>query len=210
MSWTRNETPVAIPVADGALSGVLCDVDAAPLATVVCHPHPAYGGNMHNNVVLALRQGFVAAGAVLRFDFRGIGASDGTSCGDDAEVDDVLAAVAWLRARYPQAKLCLAGYSFGAVMARRASLRTAVDGLLLVAPPPTLLAPDELHGLDATARIVAGDADVFCPLSVLRRRLDDPSRLQVLAGADHFFGGCETELEAISRRHAAEIVGAAG
>jgi alpha/beta superfamily hydrolase len=192
-----DELRVSIPFSAGSLSGRLAAAVAPSLAAVVCHPHPAYGGHMYNNVVLALRDGFAAANAaVLRFDFRGVGSSDGESAGGAEEVDDVLAAAAWMSESHPGVPLVLAGYSFGAVMALRAARPEEVRGLLLVAPPTAMLAADELGLAAMTMLIVVGDRDGFCPLADLHALTADRVPTSVIHGADHFFSGFEDEVSA--------------
>ncbi|MGA3098556.1 MAG: alpha/beta fold hydrolase, partial [Bryobacteraceae bacterium] len=89
--------------------------DAPRLAAVVCHPHPLYGGTMHNKVVYRMARGLRRAGAaVLRFNFRGVGRSAGSHGNLVGEIEDARAALAWLRQRYPDLPFSLAGFSFGA------------------------------------------------------------------------------------------------
>lgn len=190
-----DEIRASIPFAAGSLSGRLVAAVAPDLAVVVCHPHPGYGGHMYNNVVVALRDGFAAANnVVLRFDFRGVGSSDGESAGGTEEVGDVLAAAAWLEERHPGVPLVLAGYSFGAVMALRAAASHPCRALLLVAPPPALLAPGELLASAVPVSVVSGDRDGFCPLAELHEATGGRLPTTVIAGADHFFSGFEDEV----------------
>src|SRR5262245_4810984 len=90
--------------------------DREPLfAALVCHPHPLYGGTMHNKVVHRIARGMrQAGGVVLRFNFRGVGQSQGEHAHGVGEIDDARAAREWLTARYPQLSTQLAGFSFGA------------------------------------------------------------------------------------------------
>ncbi len=192
-----DELHVSIPFACGSLSGRLASATAPDFSAVVCHPHPAYGGHMYNNVVLAVRDGFAAANAaVLRFDFRGVGSSDGESAGGSEEVADVLAAAAWIEERHPGVPLVLAGYSFGAVMALRAAASRACHALLLVAPPPAMLAAGELLAPSVPTTIITGDRDAFCPLTELHEATGGRLPTTVVAGADHFFSGFEAEVRA--------------
>ena len=192
-----DELRASIPFAAGSLSGRLAAAAVPDLAVVVCHPHPGYGGHMYNNVVVALRDGFAAANAaVLRFDFRGVGSSDGESAGGSEEVGDVLAAAAWIEERHPGVPLVLSGYSFGAVMALRAAASHPCRALLLVAPPPAMLAPGELLASAAPTTIVSGDRDAFCPLADLHQATGGTLPTTVIAGADHFFSGFEDEIRA--------------
>lgn len=168
-------------------------VPAAPAGgLVVCHPHPLYGGDMDNPVVMRLVE---AAGALdfatLRFNFRGVGGSTGVHGGGVAEQADLRAALSHLRAAVP-APLVAAGYSFGAVVAAHVAADAATAGLVLVAPPlgiaeyPVPAAPDAVPVL-----VVAGDRDEYCPPEALDRlRAEWPrAEVTVLPDADHFFFG---------------------
>src|SRR5262249_33867390 len=85
------------------------------LAALVCHPHPLYGGTMHNKVVYRIARGLRQSGiVVLRFNFRGVGASEGEQAHMTGEIEDARTALAWLRERYPDLPFALAGFSFGA------------------------------------------------------------------------------------------------
>src|SRR6516162_3864534 len=100
----------------GRLEALLEEPDdqEARLVAVVCHPHPLYGGTMHNKVVYRMARGLRRAGmAVLRFNFRGVGASEGEHANYIGEVEDARAALGWLRTRYPDLGYALAGFSFG-------------------------------------------------------------------------------------------------
>src|SRR5439155_21104112 len=84
-------------------------------AALVCHPHPLYGGTLHNKVVYRLARGLRRAGAVvLRFNFRGVGRSQGEHGHLEGEIEDARAALGWLQGRYPELPFALAGFSFGA------------------------------------------------------------------------------------------------
>ena len=171
---------------------------AAPVAfAVVCHPHPLFGGTLTNKVVHTLARTFNDAGmASLRFNFRGVGGSAGTHDEGRGEVQDALAVVRYGRARWPQAQLWLAGFSFGAAVAVRASLEGRPAGLVAVAP--------------AVDRIDIAAVTPTCPWLVLLGNADDvvpPARIldwaqglrpqpsiQVMAGAGHYFHGRLPEL----------------
>jgi alpha/beta superfamily hydrolase len=164
---------------------------------VVCHPHPLYGGTLTNKVVHTLARTFNDAGMPsLRFNFRGVGASAGTHDAGPGEVQDALAAVRYGRERWPQARLWLAGFSFGAAVAIRASLEALPVGVVAVAP-----AVDRME-LGAVVPgcpwlVLLGDADeVVSPQRMLEwaQALRPQPAIQVLAGAGHFFHGRLPEL----------------
>ncbi len=170
---------------------------------VVCHPHPLYGGTMYNNVVEAALAAMWSQGwATLRFNFRGVGQSAGEHDGGRGEADDATAAVKWLTAQPEVAPggAVLAGYSFGAMAALAAAPKTPdLAALLLVALPIGMADASGLERFPGPVRLVAGDQDGYCPeakLKALHEKLGGRGQLQIIAGADHFFGGCEPELEA--------------
>src|SRR5262249_9151484 len=133
------EQPVTIPVGPGlSLEGALGLPAAAPAGVVVSHPHPLYGGDMDNSVVTAAVEACAAQGlATLRFNFRGVGASKGAWGEARGERAAVRAALALLGQHLPaNARLALAGYSFGASTSSRvAAAGPSLAGLALIAPP---------------------------------------------------------------------------
>jgi alpha/beta superfamily hydrolase len=179
----------APPPAGGAAKGA-----------VMCHPHPQYGGSMYNNVVDAALQGFWQRGfATLRFNFRGVGESEGSYGGGQGEAQDAVAAVSFLRQQLnaQDATVVLAGYSFGAAAAWRAASHAGVlDALVLIAAPLEMM---ELGSMPAANSIllVGGSNDSFCPAAGLRdlcTRLREAASLRLIHGADHFFAGYEEEI----------------
>jgi alpha/beta superfamily hydrolase len=204
-----------LPGPAGALEAILETPAAAPCAAaLVCHPHPQYQGTMHNKVAYTLARSFTALGAAaLRFNFRGVGASEGGYGGGEGEVEDALAAAAWLRERWPARRLYLAGFSFGALVALRASARLDPTGLVTVAPPLER-APGNLERPRCRWLIVQGERDeVVSAASVeeIARRIDAEAALVTVPGGDHFFHGRLTELKAaVMDFFAEDFVGRAG
>ena len=172
----------------------------ADAVALVCHPHPLYQGTMHNKVAYTLARSFVRLGAAaLRFNFRGVGTSEGEHGHGEGELEDALAAAAWLRRKWPQRRLYLAGFSFGAGIALRASATLDPRGLVTVAPPLDRVAGNVER---PTCRwlIVQGEDDdlVSADMVAERARLIDPEvELVVLPGTDHFFHGRLNELRAV-------------
>jgi len=168
-------------------------------AAVVCHPHPLFGGTMHNKVVHAAGEAIVRAGLpVLRFNFRGVGMSAGSHDGGSGEVADVLVALRFLEERYPGLPLLQAGYSFGASVGLRAGCAApSVHALIAIGMP---LVMDNAMFLTRCAKplsIIQGENDVFGPLPmVLALAAAVPSGARVLpvAGAAHNFAGRLDEL----------------
>jgi alpha/beta superfamily hydrolase len=203
-----EQTRAVTIASNGAtLEGVLqTPASAAGGILVVCHPHPLYGGSMHNNVVEALCDAALQEGvAALRFNFRGVGQSSGEHSGGEGEQDDVLAALA-AAAAIPDAttdprRIGLAGYSFGAAMAARAAGADegAPAALVLISPPIaglTGLLLDEAPAQDMPVLMMSGDLDHVCPpaeLEALAKRLQSAQCI-IVDGADHSWWGHESEL----------------
>jgi alpha/beta superfamily hydrolase len=192
------ESATVLTTADGVTLEARLAVPASPRAGLVaCHPHPLYGGDMDNPVVVRVAEACSALNfATLRFNFRGVGGSAGTHGEGRAETQDVESALAHLRgAMGPGRPVALAGYSFGAVVASRvATANRGLAGLALIAPPLGLTGDEPYVGLasfSAPLLIAAGSQDEYCPrsaLEALARRLSGAT-LTIIEGANHFFFG---------------------
>ena len=185
----------------------------ATYAAVVCHPHPLFGGTLHNKVVFHTMKSLNHFGfPVLRFNFRGTGLSQGEHDYGRGEVDDVRAALDWLDAEF-HLPLIFAGFSFGAAVGLRAACEDArVRALIGVGMPVAPVAADTeeprvydfdfLHDCAKPKLFVSGARDQFGPrgkLESLVASLPEPRKLVLIEGADHFFEGRLHELrEAIS------------
>lgn len=165
-------------------------------AVVVCHPHPEHGGTMQNKVAHTLARAFLAQGfAALRFNFRGVGASEGEYDEGRGELEDALAAARALGERSGGLPLWCAGFSFGAAIAIRAAAKLDAAGLVSVAPAASRL------DLSAQPRcpwlIVQGDRDELVDIDgtiAWVNDLEPGPELEVLDGAEHFFHGRLVEL----------------
>ena len=171
---------------------------------VVAHPHPLRGGSMSSNVVVAICDGLEAAGiASLRFNFRGVGGSEGAYGEGIAERDDVRGALAFLAAHpaIDGERIGLAGYSFGAgvSLAVVADARV-VKALLCVAP--RLTEPIPAERIPCPYLVLVGDQDgnLADGAEAYAARLPDPTRLRVTAGTDHFWWGFERVLADTARQ----------
>jgi hypothetical protein len=182
--------------------------DAAPrLCAVVCHPHPLYGGTMHNKVVYRLARGLRRAGiVVLRFNFRGVGASSGEHGHLEGEIEDARAALAWLGARYPTVPYALAGFSFGSRVITRLGCEAAGATFLMAAGFPTRWgSPEYLETCAAPKIFIQSTHDEFGPrveLEEMVARFPAPKQLHWIEAADHFFAGGLEELEEVVRASA--------
>jgi alpha/beta superfamily hydrolase len=191
---------------DGRLEGTLRVPDAEPRAIVViAHPLPTHGGEMRNPLVASAERAWYA----LRFNFRSVGASDGTWTGGREEADDVGAAVAHARAIAPSLPVGLVGYSFGALMALRwVSRGGKVDALVLVGLPLRSVTgrDNDLPPVPDGTFIVAAERDQFGTAAELRERFPR-ARTAEVRGADHFFVGQRDELQRLVTEELARTLG---
>lgn len=166
---------------------------AAIGCAVVCHPHPLHGGTMQNKVAHTLARSFIGAGlAALRFNFRGVGDSEGAFDDGNGEVDDVLAAVSWMQNRAPELPLWIAGFSFGAAMAVRAAVISKPAGLVSIAPAVSRFAGNLDAQPDCPWLILQGDQDELVDIEetvAWVNELDPGPELEVFADTEHFFHG---------------------
>ncbi|MBN2153294.1 MAG: hypothetical protein JW839_17710 [Candidatus Lokiarchaeota archaeon] len=182
---------------------------------IICHPHPLYGGEMHNNVVNALYLGLSGDCCTARFNFSGVGGSDGGYENGDGEVGQVKAVVGHLCGEFAREQGCrawrrlhLVGYSFGAAMATPVALAMDEVSTCTAVAFPFELFPR--HASDAAASFarrrrptmfLMGDADDFTPTRAFHRWVDKfPGSVRsIIPGADHFLGGHERRIVAETR-----------
>ena len=175
------------------------------MCAVVCHPHPLFGGTMHNKVVYRLARGLRRAGAVvLRFNFRGVGTSEGEHAHLEGEIEDARAALVWLRARYPDLPYALAGFSFGSRVITRLGCELAGAAMLMAVGFPTRWgSPDYLEACAVSKVFIQSTTDEYGPrgeLEAMYERFDRPKEIHWVEAADHFFvGGLETLEEEVFR-----------
>ncbi len=161
-------------------------------AAVLCHPHPKYGGTMHNRVVYRAGKAAMEAGlAALRFNFRGVEGSTGEYDEGVGEKDDVTAALDWLERKYAGLPLTLIGFSFGAWVGLQVGAADPRVRLLVgLGLPVSAYDFGFLAGNLKPTLIVCGTRDEFCPrplMEPLTRRLSPSSLVTWIDGADHFF-----------------------
>lgn len=198
---------------DGITLEARWDLPPAPRGAVVvlCHPHPLYGGSMEVPLLRTVAARLVGAGCpVLRFNFRGVGASTGSWSGGEAEVDDVAAAAEAAAASFPHLPLALAGWSFGAVAALRWQADAAGTGPFAGIAPPVPAGLPPPPGLAPAPRLfLIGDRDQFTAVENLRAYAAAiGAALQVLPGSDHFFFGREGRVADAVAAHLAAVPGA--
>jgi alpha/beta superfamily hydrolase len=195
MAKHTGRQQISIPGPTGELEAFLeAPEGKEPIGSaVVCHPHPVHGGTMQNKVAHTLARAFVGLGmSALRFNFRGVGASEGAFDQGLGEVDDVIAAATWLRTEVPDVPLWLAGFSFGAAMAIRAALECRPAGLISVAPAVARFAGSLDNQPDCPWLIIHGDSDELVAVDdtiAWVNELDPGPELEVFPDTDHFFHG---------------------
>jgi alpha/beta superfamily hydrolase len=199
-----RETPITIAGPIGDLEALWLDTPDAKGVALICHPNPVQGGTMLNKVVSTLQRTARDCGlATLRFNYRGVGASAGSSDMTSGEVDDAQAAAAWLQERYPQLPITLLGFSFGGFVA--AALGGRLEGQGVSLTKLFMVAP-AVHRLNAELPPAA-----HCPLVVIQPETDeviDPQtvyqwsatlgrahELLKVAECGHFFHGKLTDLK---------------
>ena len=199
-----RQTAITFKVKKLSLDGVLTTPQGVPSpypALLVCHPHPMLGGNMDNAVVMAIcRAADVEGVASLRFNFRGVGASEGEFDNGTGEQDDAKAALDLLK-RWPDVddrRLCLVGYSFGASVVL-AGLRRykAAKGLVLIAPPLSSLENSRILNEKRPKLFIAGQVDNVVSSVELQRAVDgvrSPVQFCEIDNADHSFRAHEQDV----------------
>ncbi len=191
----------------GNLEALLEEPDHRParMVAVLCHPHPLFGGTMHNKVVYRMAHGLRRAGiVVLRFNFRGVGASEGEHAHLEGEIEDARAALTWLRARYPDLPYALAGFSFGSRVITRLGCAAQGASFLMSAGFPTRWGPpDYLENCAAAKIFIQSTNDQYGPRVELEQIYEGfaaPKEIHWIEASDHFFaGGLEALEEAVAR-----------
>ena len=191
---------VVFPCGELKLEGLFYSVEAKePVpAVVVCHPHPLYGGSMHNNVTNAMAEALVKSGiAALLFNFRGVGGSQGSHGGGIAEQEDVRAALDYLGPAkgVDAGRLGLAGYSFGAGVAFPVGCRDERVGAMAMVSPYFESTPlSLLKGCRKPKLILSGSRDDMVraqDVETYGREAAEPKKCEIIKGPDHFWGGYE-------------------
>ena len=186
----------------GRLEALLDESATPPRAAVVFgHPHPMHGGTMHTKAVYQGAKGLVRIGcAVLRFNFRGVGSSEGEFDQGDGEMADFRAALDFMAARYPGVPLWAAGFSFGSWVALEAGAADPRVTVLIGIAPPVKREGYTWERTLASAKpkfFVQGDMDELCPLKdmwAFYGKLHEPKELVVIDGARHLFEGKTKEV----------------
>jgi alpha/beta superfamily hydrolase len=168
---------------------------------LVCHPHPLYGGTMHNKVVFQTAKALHQRGAaVLRFNFRGVEQSEGVHDRGQGEQDDVRTAIDYLAAEYPGRPILLAGFSFGSSVGLRVGCGDArVTRVIGLGLPVDNIDMSFLRACEKPKLVIQGGSDQFgarAGIEALFATLSEPKQLVIVEGADHFFTGQLDEVAA--------------
>ena len=166
---------------------------------IITHPHPLYGGNMQNNVVGAISLACQKFGVTtLKFNFRGVGGSQGSYDDGNGEQEDVRAAVAHLTDMGIR-QIDLAGYSFGAwINALAVNDGLVVDNMIMVSPPVAFIDFKTISDLSPLKLVVTGSRDDIAPATMVETSYpvwNPTARFEVITGADHFYGGYTDQLQ---------------
>jgi hypothetical protein len=204
-----------IPGPAGRLESLLdAGEPAAEYCAVVAHPHPLYGGTMHNKVVYHIAKTLNAFGLpVLRFNFRGVGDSGGRHDNGCGEIDDVHAALDWVHNEF-NLPVIFAGFSFGAAVGIRAACQNQETEAMIAVGAPVYV--EERHYTYSPLRdcakpklFVSGDRDEFSTPGELEgviRVASQPKKLVIVPGCDHFFTGHLDEMQSIVKQWVGETL----
>jgi alpha/beta superfamily hydrolase len=171
-------------------------------AAVVCHPHPQFGGTMHNKVVYRLARGLRKAGCVvLRFNYRGVNLSEGSYDEGLGETDDARVALRELRERYPQLPAMVAGFSFGSRVALRlSSQEPALKRVVAVGFPTRVPQRDFVYHVGISKAFIHSTLDEYGPRQEMEEffaTVPPPKEIRWVPARDHFFTGALDAYEAV-------------
>ena len=195
-----TEEKVVFEAGDIKLEGLVHNAPGDK-GVVVTHPHPLYGGDMHNNVVETIVQAYLEKGyTTLRFNFRGMGQSTGTYDEGVGEQEDVRAALAYLGGMGKNS-IDLAGYSFGAwVNARGLTSYAQARRLVMVSPPVNFLDFSFLNYNEKIRLVIAASEDDIGPPGIIKEMIpvwNPDARFSIIQGADHFYWGWNGDITRI-------------
>jgi len=183
-----------------AIEGLL-EKNSETNGVVITHPHPLYGGNMHNNVAISITKTYQKMGyTTLRFNFRGVGNSQGSYGDGVGEQEDVRTAISYL-ADLNINQIDLAGYSFGAWVNALAAINNLnIENMVMVSPPVAFVDFGSVTDISSLKLIITGSLDDIAPAEMIKRSYpgwNAAAHFEVINGADHFYGGYLDKLEAV-------------
>ncbi len=176
-----------------------------PATAVLCHPHPQHGGTMRNKVVTIIDRALRELGlATVRFNFRGVGDSEGEYDNGQGELEDLLAVVDWVQKTRASTDLWLGGFSFGAYISLKAARDLPVRQLITIAPPVERYGFEALLPPNCPWLVVQGDEDDVVSSEAVEKwaqNLDQPPDLVIMEGAGHFFHRRLMDLRGLIKNH---------
>lgn len=194
----------------GKLEALYRELQDPAGVAVVCHPHPLGGGTLHNKVVFRAARGLEAANvATLRFNFRGTGTSGGKHDNGEGEMDDVTAAIEWVKKKHPGKKLFVGGFSFGSwVSSRVACELPEIDAIFLIGTPVNKYDFGYLRSCEKPMLFIHGTQDEHGEISKLEKLIPTVRNAEsvIITGADHFFTKQLEAVEETMRSWAEEIL----
>jgi len=168
---------------------------------IICHPHPQYGGDMDNNVVIGIEKALVSSNFIsFRFNFRGVGESGGYSTGGGKEHLDVIAALDFIEKHkwVDTKKIYIIGYSFGSMVGIPVAVRDRrVCGWIAISPPLIHFDFESILSCKKNKLLIVGDNDFVCPISDFESffiKLSEPKSKLIIKGSDHFHFGMEDKI----------------
>ena len=203
----------------GPVGKIECAIDLPqpecerPATIIICHPHPLHGGTMHNKVVTILERSMRELGLrTVRFNFRGVGESEGEHDDGYGETDDLFTVAEWVRRTRPEDSLWLGGFSFGSYISLRAAQNLDIGQLITIAPPADRYAFDCLNHPDCPWLVIQGDEDDVVSSDCVRtwvNGIKPQPELIVMEEAGHFFHRRLMDLRGLLkngvRRHLPEL-----
>ncbi len=179
-----------------------------PVTVIICHPHPQFEGTMDNKVVYTLMRTFLGLGfRVVKFNFRGVGNSDGVYGAAEGEQADLRAVARWVKIQRPQDELYLAGFSFGSYIAASQARELGAKHLLSIAPPVHHFDFENIVPPSCPWLVVQGEADEVVPPQKVYdwlEKSDFQIELVKMPEVSHFFHGKLTQLRQVLEKHFAE------
>ncbi len=182
----------------------------ASVTVLICHPHPLYGGTMENKVVTTLFRAFAGLNTnVVRFNYRGVGKSEGSYGEALGETEDLLTVFNWVKSVEPETDIWLAGFSFGSYVATRAAQSVQAKQLLTVAPAVEHFDFDSITYPECPWLVIQGTEDEVVPPDLVYQWIDkqsNPPALVKVSDTGHFFHKKLIQLKEIVMQHYSELL----
>jgi uncharacterized protein len=194
--FPQGETPFFIPGPLGQIESLVYSAGDSHKVAIICHPNPLFHGTMNNKVVYTLSRAFHAMGiTAVRFNYRGVGKSDGSYGNSVGETEDLLAVIAWVKSKLPDAEFYLAGFSFGSYIAASGATCIQCSKLFSIAPAVTHQSYSALPRIQCPWIVVQGGQDEIVPPEAVYEWFEQAKthhqdlRLIKIPEASHFFHG---------------------